>query len=177
MQKKSKSLLTRLKRLKEKGFRDAYVQANIEHGVAHQIRLMREARGWSQTELADKASLGPQSGVARLEDPSYGRFTIATLLKLASTFDVALLVKFVPFGKLLQETEDLSASTLAPERFAVELPKLHAQILSWRVSKSVKFVPNVSAPRFSKTTEFSLPSGAFIKSVPIGGGIGQWRIQ
>jgi transcriptional regulator with XRE-family HTH domain len=117
-------LRAKLERLSRKTFRDAYVRANVEQGIAHQIRILRQAKGWSQRKLAQRIRASGQSAVARLEDPSYGRFTLTTLLKLAAAFDVALLVKFVPYSKLLAETADLSPEALRAESFASECPKL-----------------------------------------------------
>ena len=122
----------RLKRLASKKFRDAYVRANIEHGIAHQIRIQRKAKGWSQSRLASKIGVHGQSAIARLEDPSYGRYNLTTLIKLASAFDVALIVKFLPFSRFVAETSDLSPTALFAEGFVSEYPKLlqRAQFVS-----------------------------------------------
>ncbi|KAF0240348.1 MAG: putative transcriptional regulator [bacterium] len=68
-------------------------------------------------EKADKT----QNTISRLEDPSYGKLTIKTLLELASSFDVALLIKFVPFSDFLNETQALSAEALSAKSFTEEL--------------------------------------------------------
>ena len=117
-------ILGKLKRLRKRAFREAYVRANIEQGIAHQIRLLRQARGWSQERLAQEIGATQQSAIARLEDPSYGRYNLSTLRKVASAFDVALFVRFVSYGKLLVETSDLSPDALTPESFEDECPKL-----------------------------------------------------
>lgn len=114
----------KLNRLKKKGFRDAYVQSHLKHGLAHQIRALRLQRNWSQSDLAEKLGLKTQSAIARWEDPSYGRLSIATLLKLSSIFDVALSVRFVSYGKFLGEREDVSPSELSAESFETEMPKI-----------------------------------------------------
>lgn len=117
-------LRTKIDRLKKKGFRDAFVRSHLTHGLAHQIRTLRTQRNWTQGELAKKMELKTQSAVARLEDPSYGRLSIATLLKLSSVFDVALSVRFVSYGKFLHEREDVSPAELSAESFDVEAPKI-----------------------------------------------------
>lgn len=114
----------KINRLQRKGFRDAFVRSHLAHGLAHQIRALRTQRGWTQGELAAKLGLKQQSAVARLEDPSYGRLTIATLLKLSSVFDVALSVRFLSYGKFLTEREDLSPAALGAESFDVEIPRI-----------------------------------------------------
>lgn len=128
MSKSSNSTLSKLKRFCQRAFRQAYVRANVEHGLAHQIRALRQGKSWSQLELAQELGVKRQSTIARLEDPSYGRYTLATLLKLASVFDVALLVKFVSYGTLMRETDDLSPNAIRPQDFDEEYPKLRIAI-------------------------------------------------
>src|SRR5713226_7367760 len=103
-------------KLKNKKYRDAYVSAHVRNGNAYQIRALREQQGLTQGELGKKARK-PQNVISRLEDPSYGKASIPTLLDLAAAFDVALLVKFVPFSKLLKEVEDLSPEALSAKSF------------------------------------------------------------
>lgn len=117
-----------ISKLKSKPFRDAYVSAHLTQGLAFQIKALRTQRGWSQKELATRLGLNGQSAVARMEDPSYGKLSIATLLKLSSIFDVALSVRFNSFGKFINDREDLSTSALSVESFDCELPKLIEKI-------------------------------------------------
>src|SRR5437667_10357884 len=94
-------------KLKEKAYRDAYVRERIRIGLPYQIRALRQQRAWTQEELGRHAQK-PQNVISRLEDPDYGKLSLQTLLALASAFDVALLVTFVSFGRLLREFETLS---------------------------------------------------------------------
>ena len=93
-------------KLKNKKYRDAYVTEHARTGIAYQLRAMRDSRGWT---------LGTAS---KLEDPDYGKVTLQTLLEIASAFDVALLVKFVPFSRLLNEFRDVSPEALSVESFS-----------------------------------------------------------
>jgi transcriptional regulator with XRE-family HTH domain len=106
-----------LKQLRDKRFRSAYVAEDIRTGIAFQIRALRESRGWSQAELGRRADK-PQSVIARLEDPDYGRLSLRTLLDMASAFDIALLVRFVSFGELLRRNTNLSQEALAVPEFS-----------------------------------------------------------
>ena len=114
-----------LEELQNKKFRDAYAAEHVKTSLPIQIYTLREQRGLSQSELAERAKT-TQTVISRLEDPDYGKFTISSLLKIASAFDVALLVKFVPFTRLLHEFEDASPAALAAPEFAEELSKLVA---------------------------------------------------
>lgn len=49
-----------------------------------------------------------------MENPNYGRFTLATLKRLVPVFDVALMVKYVPFSEYVEWL-----ASLAPEDLAV----------------------------------------------------------
>ena len=97
--------------LRDKDYRDGFVESHVRTGLAYQIRALRDARSWSQEELGKQLGTS-QSVVARLENPDYGKFSLTTLLKLASTFDVALQVRFTDFGELLARTGDLSPAAL-----------------------------------------------------------------
>jgi hypothetical protein len=52
--------------------------------------------------FADKLGIKYQNNVsARLENPNYGKHSLTTLKRIAATCDVALVVWFIPFGRLL----------------------------------------------------------------------------
>ena len=90
-----------------------------------QTRILREQRELSQGQLAERVKT-TQSVISRLEDPNYGKLSLSSLLKLASAYDVALLVKFVPFSRLLHEFEDASPHALSAKEFTEELSALEA---------------------------------------------------
>lgn len=80
---------------------------------------MREKAGLSQAELAQHIGT-KQGAIARLESMTYGKFSIATLHKVADYFDVAVWVEFVPYSTLLERTSDLSAEALTPANYSEE---------------------------------------------------------
>ena len=88
--------------LEDKEYRDLIVQESINQGIAFQIRAMRSDREWTQGQLGVLAGK-PQSEISRLEDPDYEGYTLKTLCKLASAFDVAISVRFVPFSHLVDD--------------------------------------------------------------------------
>jgi transcriptional regulator with XRE-family HTH domain len=111
---------TKLEKLRRPRYRNAYVKAHLSQGLAFQIRALRRSRGLTQGQLAKGLELGGQSAVARLEDPSYGRMSLQTLLKVGEFFDVALVTKFVPYSRFLREVEDVSEEALTVESFEEE---------------------------------------------------------
>ena len=84
------------------GSRSAFVEAELVTRLAHQIRILRLQRNWTQRDLAVKLGT-TQAAVSRLEDPSYGKASISTLLKLGAVFDVALNVRFGSFVQFFKE--------------------------------------------------------------------------
>lgn len=112
--------MTKLSKLRRKSYRDAYVKAHLEQGIAFQLRDIRIARGLTQGQVAKALGIKSQSAVARLEDPSYGRMSISTLLKVAAFFDVALVTKFVPYSRFLCEVENLTPTALTVPSFDEE---------------------------------------------------------
>lgn len=92
------SLITRLRRGKKT--REQFVDSHLARTVAHQIRAMRDNADWSQGELGEKIGSN-QNAIYRYELPDYGKHTLTTLKRIAAAFDVALVVRFVPFSELV----------------------------------------------------------------------------
>jgi len=106
------------KDLKNKDYRNAYVSSSVDVGVASQIRALREQREWNQSKLAKEAKMH-QVRISELENPSHSP-TLATLKKLATAFDVALIVRFLPFSDLVKWKLDMSAESLEVQSFQQE---------------------------------------------------------
>lgn len=103
----------------ETEYREAYMVASIEQGIAWQIRVNREGRNLSQSQLA--ARIGSrQSSISRMEDPEYGNHSLGTLIKLANAFECALSIKFISYSQLATESADLSPQTLFAASFESE---------------------------------------------------------
>ena len=95
--------------------RQAYLESSLEQDVAWQIRLNREARNMTQAELAEAIGTR-QSSIARAEDTSYGKHSLAMLTKIAHAFGCALLLRFVSYREFLDRSSDTSpeAMTVPP---------------------------------------------------------------
>lgn len=104
-------------KLKSKPFRDAFFATHINTSIAFQIRAMRQRRKWSQRKLGQKIGRKKalaQSRVSKLETPGRTAYTMRALERVASAFDVALMVRFVPYGDLTRFLE-----TLGPDSYVV----------------------------------------------------------
>jgi transcriptional regulator with XRE-family HTH domain len=114
-------LLEKLKSSKKR--RELFVAGQIKTGIPFQVRALRDKKDWTQAQLG--AELGmTQTNVSRLESPGYGRLNITTLQRIASVFDVALVVRFVPFSELMRWTDNLSPEVMAPQSFDEEIREL-----------------------------------------------------
>ncbi len=99
--------------LREKEYRDGYVAAQVAFGLPNQIRKLRTERNMTQGDLARLADMA-QPRICELENHGDRRVNLETLLRLAAAFDVALEVKFVPFGEFIEHSESFD-----PESFSV----------------------------------------------------------
>ncbi len=103
--------------LSNKAYRDAFVAEHITRGIAFQIRAMRTTRGWTQRQLSRKIGIAAQAEISRLERPT-NLPNVRTLLKLASGFDVALVVRFAPFSQLADYAASVNTETLSPPSYS-----------------------------------------------------------
>ena len=105
--------------LEDHEYRHQLVAEEINVGVAFQIRALRNRQNLTQGKLADLINV-KQPLVSAWEDPNYGKYTLKTLKEMAKAFDIGLLVKFVPFSKLVDWTADLKPDDIAPPNFEEE---------------------------------------------------------
>lgn len=105
---------------RDREYREAYMEAAIEQGVAWQIRINRKFRNMSQTDLAHAIGT-KQSAISRFEDPEYGAHSLETLKQIANAFDCALSVKFISYGDLARQSERLSETDQYAVPFSLEL--------------------------------------------------------
>lgn len=103
-----------LSSLRDADYRQEFVRERVHSSVALQIRALRAQRNnMTQKELGDALGMA-QTWISKLEDPDYGKMTVATLLRLANAFDADLEIKFRPFSKTLD-----ALPTQGPEYYRV----------------------------------------------------------
>ena len=101
------SILPRL--LGDKAFRTAWMREKLAFHITVSVRVNREARGWSQRELARRASVS-LSVIGRVETFETAlRLDVRTLLKIARALDVALLVQFTSWPEFIEGTAGVRA--------------------------------------------------------------------
>jgi transcriptional regulator with XRE-family HTH domain len=112
-----------IEELQDKGTRDAFVSSQISIPIAFQISALRQQRGWTQKQLAEKADM-LQPRINTLEHPSGSEPNLRTLKRLASAFDVALIVRFASFSEVLKWAETFSPDTFEVPNFEDD-PGIH----------------------------------------------------
>jgi transcriptional regulator with XRE-family HTH domain len=112
-----------LKKLEDPEYRQEFLTGEIEIGLPMQIRAMREQRRWKQNFVAEKTGT-KQPRFSLMEKPGYGNFSLNTLKKLASLFDVGLIVSFVPWGEMIDFIESISKKRLFITSFEEDRKRL-----------------------------------------------------
>jgi transcriptional regulator with XRE-family HTH domain len=101
-----------------------FVRERVRSSVALQIRAIREQRkGMTQKQLGEAIGKA-QAWISVLEDPEYGKMSVATLLSLAEAFDTDLEIKFRSFSRALNELTKQGPDYFEVRSFADELPEL-----------------------------------------------------
>ncbi len=111
--------------LKDKVYRDAYVASQINIGLPFQVRALRNSRQWKQGELAERTSMS-QPRISEIETPGGRSLNIATLLRLASAFDVGLDIRFVPFSELVDRSEGFDPDDFTVKSFNEDIAELQS---------------------------------------------------
>jgi len=76
--------------------RQSLNETTMRHILAMQVRTMREAKGWSTADLSIEAGI-PEKDIVKIESLG-SHVSIASLKAVAKAFDVALFVRFTPYG-------------------------------------------------------------------------------
>jgi transcriptional regulator with XRE-family HTH domain len=103
------------KRLKDKKYRNQFIAGEVRRTIPFQLRALRAERKWTQADLGKEAEM-PQTVVSRIENGDAASLSIKTLLKLATAFDVALVVRFEPIDRLITWVDGLSPEVMSPRR-------------------------------------------------------------
>jgi transcriptional regulator with XRE-family HTH domain len=135
---------------KGRDLRRRFVESQIANEIAFQVRALRHKQEWSQPALARELDT-TQNQIYRLENPAKSKPTISTLKKIAALFDVGLVVRFVPFGEMIDYLSGtprlhggLSTTSHRPLNFSEELPILESSLVPERPSPNVHHERNAA---------------------------------
>ncbi len=110
-------------------FRKQLINDHIDVGIAFQIKGLRDRQNLTQKKLGELLGGNKQPQISAWENPNYGKYTLETLKDLAKAFDVGLLVRFVPFSKLIDWTVDVTSDVIAPPSFRQEQVQLTTKMV------------------------------------------------
>jgi transcriptional regulator with XRE-family HTH domain len=143
--------------LTDKDYRDAFVASQIRIGLPMQCRALRESREWTQPTLAKAAGMS-QPRISEIERPGERKLNIDTLLRIASAFDVALQVRFVPFSKFIDDDDSLQYDSYYVTPFEEDMENLallEQQMKTVTVLRPSK--PSLISHQFSGPTQAVKP--------------------
>lgn len=93
-----------------------YMDSHVNYKLAAQIYQTRQARGWTQAQLAEKSGIA-QARISKIEAGEFDSLTMATLRKFAMAFDATVRMELQPYSYGIVDVCNLSARSLAiPER-------------------------------------------------------------
>ncbi len=92
-------------------YRFAYAESFLNTKLAAQIKILREQRQKTQSELG--AAVGTkQSGFSRFEDVNHSVWKTDTLWKIARALDVRLDIAFKTFGSIVDDKEHFTKEAM-----------------------------------------------------------------
>lgn len=109
-----------MKEFSDKDYRHGYADDFLNTHIAAQIRALREQRGWTQAQLAERAAM-KQSRISAMEDVNYSSWGVRTLARLAEAFDVTISVCFKSFRERVMDIDRFSPDTLRVAPYAEDL--------------------------------------------------------
>jgi len=128
-----------LKLFQDREARYGYMDDYLDSYLGMQIRVLRESREWTQTELGDRADM-KQTRISLLESMNYSDWSLDVLRRLAKAFDLRLVVKFEDFGSFIPEFfEDFDRQNLRRRPFDKDL------VFSKKVRNSVRASMNTQS--------------------------------
>lgn len=109
-----------LQKFRNLRYRRPFSEANVGARIATQLKGLRKRDGLSQETFAQELGMA-QARISVSEKPGYQSYNIKTLVRIASHFDVALIVEFVSFKELINRLGTRSVEGVAPLSFASEI--------------------------------------------------------
>ena len=104
---------------KSKASRASYIRSKLNVLIPSQIRALRQKLFETQVALGKEAEM-KQSRISAMERPGAVQFNIETLVRLASTFKLGLVIKFVPFSEMLKWENDFNQDAFSPATIDVD---------------------------------------------------------
>ena len=161
-----------LEKFRSRRRRRTFAEEDVGTTIAAQVFALRNKHdNMSQEKLATEAEMS-QARISVIENPNYRRLNIRTLQRIAKAFDVALVVRFVSFGELLDWTVTGTQKTLAPLSFDEEFPDAAITAVTVKPKNNVVSIASAlkggleinPSPQEEKASDFSAGNDARISA-------------
>lgn len=140
-----------LEQLQNKEFRDALVEADISNGILFQLQAKLEERDWTQDKLGEKA--GTSQPVISKYLKGYDNYSVKTLKRLASAFDVSLTVRFERFSDLVNRYLNLDDTALNIPSFSDDPDLCYSPVAEYSLPSTADNDPWLAEPKTQQQEE------------------------
>jgi len=151
--------------MQDKEYRHGLIDAQIEIDLPFQIRALRKQEELTQPQLAELAGM-KQSRISKMEKPGGARFTLETLRRLAKALDVALIVRFAPFGELVAWSTEFNPDSFAVPSFDKECQATREREKALNTARSEGKVVPIRGPRFRWRQRGAKPKHSSATMIP-----------
>src|SRR5467141_533388 len=152
-------LISRL--IAERDFRADYIRAKLDVLIPSQLRGLRRRNDLTQPQLAEMAGM-KQARISAMETQGRVNFNRETLVRMAATYGVGLIVQFVPFSEMLEWENNYSQDAFNVTQLADDIDFLQPAAASVRKRARRKRNPRrvLSSVRIAQTPVTAAVTGA-----------------
>jgi transcriptional regulator with XRE-family HTH domain len=162
----------------DREFRADYIRAKLEVIIPSQLRALRLRQEKKQAELAELADM-KQARISAMETPGRVNFNLETLVRMAATHNVGLVVKFVAFSEMLDWENSYSQDAFNTTRLADDIDFLQpaASTARKRARRKRSSRRALFGVRIAQTPVTAAVMGASAYMNPVQRGRVQMRLQ
>lgn len=143
-----------------------YIDSHVNSKLAAQIYQTRQARGWTQAELAERSGIA-QGRVSKIEAGEFDSLTMATLRKFAKAFDVTVRMELQPFSYGIVDVCHMTPAALAvPDRAASLAQLRQAMVVSGWFTPEPTLIPGTVQTMITRTQGVTSPVPVQIGATP-----------
>lgn|SRR5208283_273937 len=139
--------------------RESYTRAKLQVLLPSQLRALRLKNCMSQPVLAAASGM-KQSRISAMEQPGRTNFNLETLVRMAATFRVGLVVKFVPFSEMLRWENEFNQDEFNPPTIEADIEFQVPNIPRHVAEQFRTLVAGTTPPRIEDPVSIAIASPA-----------------
>jgi hypothetical protein len=152
----------------DRDFRADYIRAKLDVLIPSQLRALRMRENKTQPELAQMADM-KQSRISAMETPGLVNFNRETLVRMAATHSVGMVIKFVPFSEMLEWENEYSQDSFDVVQLANDINFLQPARATRRRARRKRVLSSVRIGQ--------MPIAASRYVIPVPGERAQLKLQ